>query len=190
MRLLLASTAAALLAASAVPVAAAPVSTTRVARVTFTLAPSPGLSFEVELSASSDDRLDVGVMRCEDGACGSWAYYAGPVPQGSVQVDGAAASGKVDVKVAGLQVLAAWRPQAPGTVIVSGAHGGGTGDDTTFTAYRVDPADVTLSVDGATCHGRGGVGDEVFVQLPEGAAGDQLPLQRLRLPSAKPVCSG
>lgn len=190
MRLLVAAPVAAFLLAATIPSAAAPVSTTRVARVGFTLVPAPGVSLEVEFSATSDNRLDVGVVRCEDGDCGQWTYYAGAVPAGSVTVDGATASGKVHVLVAGVEVEATWRPQAPGTVIISGAHGGGTGDDSTMTAYRVDPADVTLTVDGASCHGQGGVGDEVFAQVPEGATGDQLPLRRLRLPSVKPVCSG
>lgn len=190
MRLLLALSTAAALAVTAVPGSAAPVTTTRVARVGFTLTPAAGVSLEVELSATSDSRLDVGVVRCEDGTCGQWTYYAGDVPTGSVTVDGTTASGALRVHVGGVELHATWRPEPPGTVIVSGAHGGGTGDDTTFTAYRVDPADVTMTLDGAGCHGQGGVGDEVFVQAPDGAAGDQLPLARLRLPSGAPVCSG
>jgi hypothetical protein len=190
MRLLVTAPLAVLLVGAALPSAAAPISTARVAQVRFTLAPSATERFEIDLSATSDSRLDLAVTRCFDGDCLQPTYYAGAVPLGSVTVDGATATGKVHATIAGVDVVASWRPQAPGTVIISGAHGGGTGDDSTFTAYRVDPADVVLSIDGVGCHGTGGVGDEAFVQVPEGAAGDQVPLSRLRLPSVAPVCMG
>lgn len=182
-----------LLALSTVPAAAAPLSTGRVAAVTFTLSPEPGVQLTVEVvaeSTSAGNRLEVGVTRCEDGQCVSPRYFAGALPNGTLTIDPKTAQARLETTVSGLRVSAVFVPGPSGPFFNAGGHGGGTDADLAFSEYRMDRATATLVLDGARCTGPARVGDLVRIELPEGSAGDTEPLSRLRLPSAAPVCSG
>jgi hypothetical protein len=177
----------------ALPASAAPVSTGRIAAVRFQLPLEDGGQLRLEVSAtesSAGDRIEVGVQPCEDGSCSAPVYYAGPLAPGSVQIDPTTATGRLRTTVGGVTVALDWAPVPPGTAVVSGTHGGGTDGDLAFTVTRVDPAAANVVLGDGACEGAGMVGDELRIEVPEGSAGDTVPLRRLRLPAGVPVCTG
>jgi hypothetical protein len=193
MRRLLCVTIAILAVALCLPAAAAPVSTGRVATARFQLQPDDGVVLHLEVTAtvlSAGDRMEVGVQRCEDGACAAPVYYAGMLPKGALTIDAKSAAGTLRTVVGGLDLSLDWSPVPAGTAVVGGMHGGGTDGDMAFTISRVDPAAATVLLDGAGCKGAGAVGDAVRVEVPEGSNGPTVPLRRLRLRAGAPVCGG
>jgi hypothetical protein len=191
MRRLVSVTLSALAVTLAVPAAAAPVSTGRIASVRFHLQPADGVRLDIEVSAvssSAGDQIEVAVERCERGTCGYPEYYAGPLAAGAVQLDPKTAAGRLRTVVGGVSLAVSWSPVPPGTAVVNGAHGGGTGDQMAFVVARMDPAAAHVVLQDNGCKGAGTVGDEVRIEVPEGAAGDTVPLRTLRLPAGPPVC--
>ena len=185
-RLLLTATA---LALTTIPAVAAPVSTGRIGIATFTLAVSDATQDRVEVSALTGGRVEVAVTRCSAGQCSGTAYYAGTLPAAAVTLDTGTASGRLRAVLGGQDLSILWTPAPKATALRQGTQGGGQ-DDETLTVYRVDPATAAVSLNGQRCSGSGGVGDAVFLQSSEGARGNAAPLRDLRLPAAKPVCSG
>jgi hypothetical protein len=193
MRRLVLATVPAVALALALPAGAAPVSTGRIAAVRFALPLEEGGQLQLEVSAtasSAGDRIEVAVRQCQDGSCSAPLYYAGPLAPGSLQIDPTTAAGRLRTTAGGLTLALDWSPVPPGTAVVGGTHGGGTDGDLAFTVTRVDPAAASVVLDDGACKGSGTVGDEVRIEVPEGSAGDTVPLRRLRLPAGAPVCTG
>jgi hypothetical protein len=193
MRRLLALTLPVIGALGMLPAAATPVSTGRVAAVTFTLQPAEGVTLDVEVTAlasSAGDRLEVSLRRCEVDGCDYPRYYAGPLPRGAVSIDSSKAVARLRTDVSGLPLDVDWTEVPPGTVLINGTHGGGTGDDFAFTVYRSDPAQAQVDLAGLTCHGGASVGDEVHIESTDGSAGDTRPLRALHLTASRPACEG
>lgn len=189
MRRLLTTTAAALLTLTLAPAQAAPVTTGRVAEVSFTVQESAAVQLRVELWATSTSRVEVSVTRCDRENCDYPVYYAGQVPAGSATIDPGTAKAAFKAVLGGLPVTARWSPGPSGTVVVTTGHGGGDDSGAAFTATRVDPAMAHLSVGRRSCDGTGEVGDVVHAELPDGSAGDAVPLSDLRLPTGSLGCA-
>lgn len=176
------------LAATAVPVLAAPapVDEGRTAGIHLTTKMPDGDTLSLDLSASalsSGSRLIIDTERCDsDGACVT-RTYAGDLPAGAFTIASSDAQAKLVTTLAGRDLSISWKPTAqPGAVMSTGTLEG-DGTDNFFNEYSGSSADASVGYAGGSCQGVGGVGDGVVVDTAA-VSGTEVarPLSALSLP--------
>jgi hypothetical protein len=176
------------LAATVVPVLAAPAPADegRTAGVQVTTKLPNGDTLQLEFKAlqlSSGPRLVIDSERCdEDGSCIT-KVYAGDLPAGALTISASDPQAKLATSLDGRDLTISWTPTAaPGAVVSSGTLDG-DGSDNFVSEYSGQSADATVSFSGAGCQGSGGVGDGVVVDTAS-VTGTEVahPLSALHLP--------
>jgi hypothetical protein len=163
------------------PAQAEPVAQSRLALVSFTLTADDETAQRVSLTVTSatHPRLTLQVSDCDASGCAGIGYYETRLAPSAVRLDPDLAAGELKTVLDGRKLHVAWTPDER-PVVMAGTQGSSDGDSETLTVYRADPARVQVTFDGGSCTTSGGVGDELRLENPEGAAGNALPLSAFR----------
>lgn len=163
---------------------AAPVEQRRIATTTVQIALKGGATLRVELhlsTASSGAVLAVTTTRCAAAGCAMPVEYAGAVAGGSISATTVSAA--LTTTVGGRSLALAWSPSDQQGVMIGGLRGSGDDGGEAVSAYRGDPAKVSVRGADGTCQGTGAVGDEVSASDSAGGPAGVRPLSALHLPS-------
>ena len=174
------------LAATALPVLAAPVDEGRTAGIQVTTKLPSGDTLRLDISASqlsSGSQLVIDTVRCdEDGSCVT-KTYAGNLPTGALTISASNPQAKLVTALDGSPLTISWKPAAGGGYTVGGGTIEGDGQDAYGSEYTGTSADTTVDLAGAGCQGTGGVGDGVVIDTGAVTGGEVArPLSALHLP--------
>jgi hypothetical protein len=176
------------LAATTVPVFAAPAPADegRTAGIQVTTRLPGGDTLQLDISAaelSAGPRLVIHAVRCdEDGNCVTQPY-AGDLPADALTISASDPQAKLSTTLDGRALTISWKPAADGGYTVGGGTLEGDGPDTFASEYSGTSADTSVSFGGAGCAGVGAVGDGVIVDTAS-VSGSEVarPLDALHLP--------
>ena len=175
------------LAATAVPVLAAPAPAdegrTAGMQVTTTLPDGDTLQLEFKAAQlSGGPRLIVDTERCNAGGCLT-DVYAGDLRADTLSISASDPQATLHTTLDGRALTISWKPAADGGYSVGGGTLEGDGPDTFASEYVGTSADTTVTYDGLGCQGVGGVGNGVVLDTAS-ASGTEIaqPLSALHLP--------
>ncbi|HET7309836.1 MAG TPA: hypothetical protein VFJ17_00760 [Mycobacteriales bacterium] len=176
------------LAATALPVLAAPAPADegRTAGIQVTTKLPDGDTLRLDISASllSDGaHLVINTVRCDGANNCVTQPYAGALPGDALSISASDPQAALTTTLSGQQLSISWKPMANGGYSIGGGTLDGDGPDTFATEYMGTSADTSVLYDGLGCTGVGGVGDGVVVDTaPVSGSEVALPLSALHLP--------
>jgi len=177
------------IAATAVPVLAAPspVDEGRTAGIRVLSKLPGGDTLQLDISGSQlsgGPRLVIDAVRCDqDGNCVTQPY-AGDLPAGALSIAASDPRARLSTTLDGRELAISWTPASDGGYAVGGGTLEGDGPDTFASEYTGTSADTTVSYGGLGCQGAGGVGDGVVVDTASVSGGETVrPLSALHLPA-------
>src|SRR5947209_973086 len=155
-------------AATAVPVLAAPAPADagRTAGITVTTKLPGGDTLMLEISGSQlsgGPRLVIHAVRCDEDRNCVTTPYAGDLPAGALSISDSDPSASLRTTIDGRALSISWKPSADGGYTVGSGTLEGDGPDTFASEYAGTSADATVSLGDGGCQGTGGVGDGVVV---------------------------
>ncbi len=170
-------------ACSAAGAHADPVTQSRRAETRVQLDLGRGRTLDLALGLTSG-RLRVEATACDADGCDTPETWAGPVT--GATVDDSRAAARLRTTLAGQPLAVTWTPSDQSGVVLQGLDASGGPHGETAAAYKGDPADAVVTLDGRTCTAAGSVGDEIRVSddAAEGAA----PLSEMELPTGELRC--
>jgi hypothetical protein len=176
------------LAATAVPVLAAPtpVDEGRTAGMQVTTRLPGGDTLRLDISAaelSAGPRLVIQAVRCDDSNACDTQPYAGTLRAGELDIAASDPRATLRTTLDGRPLVITWKPAPDGGYTVGGGTLDGDGQDMFGTEYAGSSTDTTVSFDGIGCQGTGGVGDGAVVDTAPVSGGEAArPLSALHLP--------
>jgi hypothetical protein len=177
------------LAATALPgfAAPSPADEGRTAGIQVTTKLPGGDTLRIDISAahlSDGPHLVLDAVRCDDAGNCATQPYAGPLAGDALSISASDPQAKLDTTLDGRPLTISWKPMAGGGYSVGGGTLDGDGPDTFGTEYAGTSADATVTYDGASCQGVGGVGNGVVLDAAA-VSGTEVarPLSALHLPA-------
>lgn len=178
-------------AALIVPVAyahAEPVAQARLAQAEFELADADGTWQKVRLTVTdaSRPRLTLQIADCDATGCAGFDYYEARLDPAAVSIDGASAAGELRTALRGTPLHILWAPED--RLVLRGGSEGSSGEGgEAVSVYRAEPAVAEITLGDEVCSATAAVGDEVRIELPDGATGAARPLESFS-PAARLTC--